>query len=254
MSPTVVWLGPAWATLVGALLWSRRPRRALRVAAAPLAMRAGPITRLGARARAVVGVAPDPVASRPLGVALLAALALLPVVPALAPIPLLLGIGLPRLSRIRRDHRATQAARSSVPDAIDLLALALGAGVSLPAALALVAPRVPAPIGPALAAAEVRARHGQPLVEALEEVAAALPATAPMLALLAAAHQDGTPVVEPLARLAEEQRLARRREAEAAARQVPVRLLFPLVLCTLPAFALLTVVPPVVLALGDLRH
>ena len=50
------------------------------------------------------------------------------------------------------------------------------------------------------------------------------------------------------ARLAAEARLERRRAAEATARRVPVKLLFPLVLCTLPAFALLTVVPLQLLA------
>jgi tight adherence protein C len=43
--------------------------------------------------------------------------------------------------------------------------------------------------------------------------------------------------------LAAEVRAERRRRAEAAARRVPVKLLFPLVLCVLPAFGLLTVVP-----------
>ncbi len=253
MSPLAAWLGPAWTALVATLLWPRRPRRVLRVAAGSLALRAGPLARLGAGARAIVGLPPDPDASRPLGAGLLLALALLPVAPAWAPIPLVVGVGLPRLRRVRRDRGAVRAALTATPDAIDLLGLALGAGMSLPGALELVAPRVPPPLGPALATAEVRARHGQPLAEALDEVATDLPAAGPLLALLVAAHRDGTPVVEPLARMADEQRLARQREAEGAARQVPVRLLFPLVLCTLPAFALLTVVPPVMLALRDLR-
>ena len=46
-----------------------------------------------------------------------------------------------------------------------------------------------------------------------------------------------------LARLAGEERAALRRRAEAHARRVPVRLLFPLVFLVLPAFVLLTVVP-----------
>ena len=45
----------------------------------------------------------------------------------------------------------------------------------------------------------------------------------------------------------------RRRQAEAAARRVPLRLLFPLTLCVLPAFVLLTIVPAVVQSLELLR-
>ena len=41
--------------------------------------------------------------------------------------------------------------------------------------------------------------------------------------------------------------------AEEAARRIPVKLLFPLVGCTLPAFALLTVAPLVAGALRSLR-
>jgi hypothetical protein len=47
-----------------------------------------------------------------------------------------------------------------------------------------------------------------------------------------------------------EQRTTLRRRAEARARTVPVRLLFPLVFLVLPAFALLTVVPAVLGGLG----
>jgi hypothetical protein len=84
-------------------------------------------------------------------------------------------------------------------------------------------------------------------------VAHGAPASRPLVALLVAAHRDGAPVVEPLTRLAGDLRADRRRAVEARARQVPVRLLFPLVLCSLPAFVLLAIVPPVVAALTDLR-
>jgi tight adherence protein C len=46
-----------------------------------------------------------------------------------------------------------------------------------------------------------------------------------------------------LARLSSEARADLRRRAEARARTVPVRLLFPLVFLVLPAFGLLTVAP-----------
>jgi hypothetical protein len=50
-----------------------------------------------------------------------------------------------------------------------------------------------------------------------------------------------------------EVRADRRRRAEEAARKVPVKLLFPLVTCTLPAFGLLTVAPLVASAVRSLR-
>ena len=51
------------------------------------------------------------------------------------------------------------------------------------------------------------------------------------------------PIAPVLERLAEEARSERRRAADAAARQLPVRLAAPLVVCTLPAFVLLAIVP-----------
>jgi len=45
----------------------------------------------------------------------------------------------------------------------------------------------------------------------------------------------------------------RRRKAEEAARRIPVKLLFPLVGCTLPAFALLTVAPLIAGAVRSLH-
>ena len=44
----------------------------------------------------------------------------------------------------------------------------------------------------------------------------------------------------------------RRRRAEEAARRLPVQLLFPLVLCVLPAFVLLAVVPLLLAAVPQL--
>ena len=95
---------------------------------------------------------------------------------------------------------------------------------------------------------------GRALPDALGDLPAALgEPVRGLTAVLISAERYGTPLVDSLARLADEVRVQRRRRAEAAARRVPVKLLFPLVLCTLPAFALLTVVPLLLSALGSLR-
>ena len=70
--------------------------------------------------------------------------------------------------------------------------------------------------------------------------------------MLVASERYGVPLTEGLDRVAREARLERRRRAEERARRLPVLLLFPLVLCVLPAFGLLTVVPLLVGSLPDL--
>ena len=67
------------------------------------------------------------------------------------------------------------------------------------------------------------------------------------------ADRDGLPLAPVLDRLAAEARAARRRAGEAAARRLPVRLTFPLVICTLPSFVLLAIAPAVLGALSTLR-
>ena len=75
----------------------------------------------------------------------------------------------------------------------------------------------------------------------------------PLVSVLLASERYGTPLLPALDRVAVDARARRRVAADEAARRVPVKLLFPLVLCILPAFALLTVVPLLAGALRSLR-
>jgi tight adherence protein C len=144
----------------------------------------------------------------------------------------------------RTRHRVERAVTTVLPDVVDLLALATGAGVALPIAHPLVAARVPGPVGEALHAAAVAAGAGEARADALVRALTPLGDGARRLADVLADHlRYGLPLGPGLDRLGAELRLHRRRRAEQAARRVPVRLLGPLVACVLPAFALLTVVP-----------
>lgn len=151
---------------------------------------------------------------------------------------------------VLRDRRAararSRAVLDGVVDVIDLVRLAVAAGLTVPLAVEAVAPRAGGPVGAALA--EVR-RHvglGVRWSEALEVLLELGEAARPLAAILIAAERDGAPLAGPLEQAGRDARLARRRAAETDARRLPVQLLFPLVLCTLPAFGLLTVVPLVV--------
>jgi tight adherence protein C len=255
MSTPVV-LGAAWSAVVLTGAWLRRPRQTRRLVATTRTPGAAvmALARVGRSVRSAVGLPANPRSDRVLGWALVAGAALLVTAPLLAPVPVVGAAAWARVAERRRRRDAHDAWASALPDTVDLFALALASGMTVPSALRVVAPRSPAPVGPALVDAEARFRHGEPLADALARVADAGPPARPLVSVLTAAHCDGLPVAEPLARLGSDLRDERRRTAESRARQTPVRLLFPLVLCTLPAFVLVTVVPPVITALDDLGH
>ncbi|MDP9070058.1 MAG: type II secretion system F family protein, partial [Actinomycetota bacterium] len=98
------------------------------------------------------------------------------------------------------------------------------------------------------------ASRGRRLADAVEELPArAGEAVRPLVSALVACERYGAPLAPALERIAADVRRRRQRRAEEAARKVPVTLLFPLVLCILPAFALLTVAPLIAGALRELR-
>ena len=72
----------------------------------------------------------------------------------------------------------------------------------------------------------------------------------PVTDVLLASDRLGAPAGPALTRLAHDVRADLRRRAEARARTLPVKLLFPLVFLVLPAFGLLTVVPALLAALA----
>lgn len=163
-------------------------------------------------------------------------------------------VAVPRV-RARRARAATSSrVAADLPEVVDLLAVAVSAGLTVHLAVRAVAGRVDGPLGAGLNYAIAATDVGARLADALDE----LPARAgdcvrPLVAALTSCERYGAPALSSLERVADEVRRDRQRRVEAAARRLPVQLLFPLVLCILPAFALLTVAPLLAGALGSLR-
>ena len=148
------------------------------------------------------------------------------------------------LLRARRRARINRrAVERSVPLVLDVLTVAARAGCTPRVALAATATWCPPATRALLVDVERRCSLGVSLAESLDALAAQEPALAPVAEVLALSERSGAPTAELLERLADEARADLRRRAEAHARRVPVRLLFPLVFLVLPAFGLLTVVP-----------
>jgi pilus assembly protein TadC len=150
----------------------------------------------------------------------------------------------------RRARLVDDAVARDLPVTIDLLAVAVGAGCTPFLAVDVAAQWAPPALGARLAGVRRACALGRAFDTALDDLGAEVPRLRPLTDALLASDRFGAPVGDALARLAAEQRTVLRRRAEARARTVPVRLLFPLVFLVLPAFALLTVVPAVFAGLG----
>jgi tight adherence protein C len=146
-------------------------------------------------------------------------------------------------ARRRRAQRAAAALSTELPVAVDLVAVAAGAGCTPFRAIGIAARWSPRRTAAELTGMERAVALGASWDDALREAGDRTPPIHPLTDALRTSTRLGTPVVDALGRLAQEVRADVRRHAEARARTVPVRLLFPLVFCILPAFALLTVVP-----------
>ncbi len=195
-----------------------------------------------------------PDASLRLGRAVLAALATSALVTPAAPVVAGLVWAFPMVQERRQRCRARAALIRDLPEVADLFVLAVGSGLTVPLAVDAVARRAPEAFDAELRSVMAEVALGQRLSDALEDVPRRLGEEArPLFAALVASDRYGAPLLEGLERLGVELRNDRRRRAEEAARRVPVKLLFPLVFCTLPAFALLTVAPLLAGALGALR-
>lgn len=167
---------------------------------------------------------------------------------------LVVGASLVPVVRHRSASLATDGARrQGAPELVDLFRLAAGAGLSVHQLVDVVAPRAPDVFASTLVEVRRRVSLGQRLGDALDVFDQLGESVRPLAAALRAAAFDGVALGPALERVATDARLQRRRWAETKARRLPVQLLFPLVLCILPAFGLLAIVPLVASSLGSLH-
>ncbi|MBW8824910.1 MAG: type II secretion system F family protein [Acidobacteria bacterium] len=160
---------------------------------------------------------------------------------------------------LARRHRAQgqidgAAVADGLAEVVDLFGLAVSAGRTVPAAVEAVGRRADGVVAAALGQVAHEIALGRRCADALEELPGLLgEQVRPLVAALVASERYGAPLGDGLDRLAADVRADRRRRAEERARRVPVKLLFPLVCCVLPAFALLTVAPLLAGSFGSLR-
>jgi Flp pilus assembly protein TadB len=159
------------------------------------------------------------------------------------------------VAQVLRDRRRQRLVDAALPDALDLVVLAVRAGHLPLAALDAVHHHFATPLRDATIEVLRDVEAGARFADALRRLSMSLgPALDPLVDGLAAADRDGLPLAPVLERLATDARLHRRRQLDTLARQLPVRLAIPLVLCTLPSFVLLAIVPLLLAALSSLHR
>lgn len=161
----------------------------------------------------------------------------------------------PAVRRLRARWETLQVERRlqrATPEVVELVGLALGSGLDVDGALELVFECGPAAFEDLVALTSAELRAGVPRRRALVTLAQSSAGNlGPLVDVLLAAEREGAPVALVLDRLAGEAAARRRALAHERARRTPVLLLAPLVLCSLPAVLLGTIVPLLVITLGD---
>lgn len=162
-------------------------------------------------------------------------------------------IGWPRVRRILQRRQQRAAIDAALPDAIEMLILVVRAGMTPHQAVSMLTERAPAPVRPAFVEVDRRRARGATLADALRALPDLVGPGANVVAdTLAMAERYGTPIADALEQLSVDVRERRVRQAEAEARKLPIRMSFPLVVCTLPSFVLIAIVPAVLGALASL--
>lgn len=159
------------------------------------------------------------------------------------PIGLLAGAGVAvALGRMVGEDPVQRMLGRQLPEALELLAAAIEAGAPVSRATAVVAAVSPGATRELLGTVASHLELGRSASDVWTEVAAQPVWRDPALDL-ARAERSGTPVEEALRIHAEEARRRRQETATARARRVGVKSMVPLMVCFLPAFLLVGVVP-----------
>lgn len=155
------------------------------------------------------------------------------------------GFFLPDLWIARKGEARQQDIRRTLPETIDLMAIAVQAGMGLEGAIELVSRKLPGALGDELHRLLQEVQLGASRRQALQKLRerTEVPELSTFAMALIQADTIGSPVAEVLQSHAAEMRMLRRQRARETAAKLPVKLLFPLLLTIFPALMIVVVGP-----------
>jgi tight adherence protein C len=156
-----------------------------------------------------------------------------------------LGYYLPEWILRSRSGRRQEAIRRALPDALDLLSITVEAGLAFDAALERVAREMSGPLGAEFYRVTQEMRLGKVRADALRDLGERTTVDELQSFVLAMIQAEifGISISRVLAVQADELRTKRRQLAEERAQKLPVKIIFPLVLCVFPALLVVLLGP-----------
>ena len=143
-----------------------------------------------------------------------------------------------------RDKRQA-AMQAAAADTIDQLTICVEAGLGFDAALARVATTTEGPLTDELRHTVSDIQAGVPRPQALRTLTdrAQIPEIRQLVTALLQAQKHGVPMAETLRIQSIEIRLKRKQRTEEKAAKLTIKMLFPIIVCFLPVFMIITLVP-----------
>jgi tight adherence protein C len=147
-------------------------------------------------------------------------------------------------TRIKRQLLIQRA----LPDVLDMLTICVEAGLGFDSALAQVARNTIGPLAAEFTRALQEMQIGKSRSQALRAMTerTTVPELRMFVSALVQAGEQGISIAQVLREQAREMRVRRRQRAEEAAQKVPVKILFPLIGCLLPALFVIILGPGII--------
>lgn len=163
----------------------------------------------------------------------------------MVPFAAFVGYYLPEWILRGRSGRRQEELRRVLPDALDLLSITVEAGLAFDAAVERVAREMGGPLGGELYRVTQEMRLGKARADALRDLADRTTVDELQSFVLAMVQAEifGISISRVLQVQAEELRVKRRQRAEELAQKLPVKIIFPLVLCVFPALLVVLLGP-----------
>lgn len=164
------------------------------------------------------------------------------------------GYAVPTVLVSRRARLRTAAIDKQMPELVDLLVVAVEAGLGLGAALERAAVRMTGALGDELRLVLEEQSLGATSAEALEHfvIRSDTPAVRTFVRTLVQSDKLGVPIGQTMRAIALDMRKRRRAAAEAQAQKAPIKILFPLVFCIFPSLMLVIMAPAVITIMKEL--